>query len=136
MDEVYRGLFISGSIIDYSDLNSYNIKSVINVKSEEHDTISILTEMAISYYYIPIVDWGQPRKGQIETLLKVWKKEKKNGNVLIHCAVGRGRSACMALAIMVHEGMSFGDAIKQILERRPCVTMLSNQIDKIRRELD
>ena len=134
IDEVYKNLFVSGTIEDYEELKRNNIKVVVNVKSEEHDTISILSRMGIAYYYIPISDWGQPRRDQIKTLFEIWGNT--NGNVLIHCAVGRGRSACMALAIMMHEGMSCNDAVKQIRKRRPIVTMLPNQIEKIRSELE
>jgi len=136
MNEVYTGVFVSGSIENYKELEEKKIKCVINVKSEEHDTISVLTTMGICYYYIPVADWGQPRKGQIETLLRIWDIEKLRGNVLLHCAVGRGRSACMAVAIMMHEGMNCDDAVKQLLERRPVVTMLPAQIEKIRSEME
>lgn len=136
MNEVYDGLFVSGSITNYKDFKKHSIKCVINVKAEEHDTVSVLSTLGISYYYIPIADWGQPRKGQIETLLRIWDVAKLSGNVLIHCAVGRGRSACMALAIMIHEGMCCDDAVKQIVKRRPIVTMLPTQIEKIRREME
>lgn len=133
MDEVYERLFVSGTIENYKELEQNNIKTVINMKSEEHDTISTLTKMNIAYYYIPISDWGQPRSDQIGTLFDIW--DSVEGNVLLHCAVGRGRSACMALAIMVHEGMDIKEAVKQIRERRPIVTMLPAQIGKIEFEM-
>ena len=133
MDEVYNSLFVSGTIKDYNELKKNGIKAVINTKSEEHDTISLLTEMNIAYYYLPIADWGCPRSDQIKTLMKIWVSYDEP--ILLHCAQGRGRSACLAVAIMVHEGMDIDDAIKQIRERRPIVTMLDSQIGKIRKEM-
>jgi hypothetical protein len=38
----------------------------------------------------------------------------------------------MAMAIMMHEGMSASDAIKTIEKARPQVAMLPNQINKVK----
>lgn len=130
-----KSLFVSGTIEDYSELEINEITTVVNLKAEEHDTISVLTQMGISYYYIPVSDWGCPRKDQIHTLLKIWDITK--GNMLLHCAQGRGRSASMAIAIMIHDGeLSFEEAKEQLETKRPCVTMLPEQIKKIKSEME
>jgi protein-tyrosine phosphatase len=139
MSNVYDGLskslFVSGTIEDYKELQTNDITTVVNLKSEEHDTISVLTRMGISYYYIPVADWGSPRSEQISTLLKIWDNTK--GNMLLHCAEGRGRSASMAIAIIMHDNVvSFDKAKKQVETRRPCVAMLPEQMRKIRREME
>jgi protein-tyrosine phosphatase len=139
MSNVYDGLskslFVSGTIDNYKDLETNDITTVVNLKSEEHDTISVLTRMGIAYYYIPVADWGSPRSEQISTLLKIWDNTK--GNMLLHCAEGRGRSASMAIAIIMHDNVvSFDKAKKQVETRRPCVAMLPEQMRKIRREME
>jgi protein-tyrosine phosphatase len=139
MSNVYDGLskslFVSGTIEDYKELQTNDITTVVNLKSEEHDTISVLTRMGISYYYIPVADWGSPRSEQISTLLKIWDNTK--GNMLLHCAQGRGRSASMAIAIIMHDNdVSFDKAKEQVETKRPCVAMLPEQMRKIRREME
>jgi protein-tyrosine phosphatase len=139
MSNVYDGLskslFVSGTIEDYKELQTNDITTVVNLKSEEHDTITVLTQMGIAYYYIPVADWGSPRSEQIYTLLKIWDNTK--GNMLLHCAEGRGRSASMAIAIIMHDNdVSFDKAKEQVETKRPCVAMLPEQMRKIRREME
>ena len=44
------------------------------------------------------------------------------GAVVVHCAAGISRSACVVLGYMVvHGGKSLRDALRHTIERRPCI---------------
>ena len=57
-------------------------------------------------------------------------------NMLIHCATGRGRAPSMAMALMMHDGMTAEEAINQIKKERPIVAMLPNQIEKVKKTME
>ena len=131
VDKVYPGLFISGAIFNYSALLDNNITHVVNLRAEHHDDISILTRYGISYYWLPIGDWGSPRSDQINTLLQLWDSLDPSDNMLIHCAVGIGRAPCMALAILQWEGLEVEQSIINLIESRPEIRMLPTQTKKV-----
>jgi len=102
IDYVDKKLAISASIDDYDSLCG-EITMVVNLRSEQHDDIYELTKRGISYFWIPIADWGAPRADQIELFLSLMKYSK--GTVLLHCAMGKGRTVMLAIAYLLDKGL-------------------------------
>lgn len=132
MDHIIDNLYLSGSIDNYDDLVYNCINMVINTRSEQHDDICELTKRNISYYYIPIGDYGAPRMDQIQQFLDLVEKNKDK-TILVHCAVGRGRSAMLVGCYLVKNGMTPKDAVKYIQNLRPEVLLTDIQFEKLKR---
>jgi len=123
-------LYLSGSILDYNLLNELKIEAVINFRLEQHDDIYELTFRGISYFWIPISDYGAPRMDQMEACNRVVDKFNK---VLLHCAVGRGRSATLVAAYLLYnkDFDNVDDCIYFITKKRKSVSLTENQYKKL-----
>jgi len=72
------------------------------------DYIEYMAENGVEIFHSPIIDYGLPRKTQIDSILKFIETSHENGeDVLIHCWGGNGRSGtvmgCYANAILKEE---------------------------------
>jgi len=123
-------LFLSGSILDYNTLKELGITAVINMKSEQHDDIYELTKREISYFWVPVSDHTAPRIDQIDSCMRIIKKFDK---VLVHCAVGRGRSAMVTAAWLLVDKkfLTIEQCIDYITKKRPSVALTDIQYRKL-----
>jgi len=62
-------------------------------------------EKTKQYMLLPLWDGVPPNPSQIEQAAKFAAEAHKRGNVLIHCAHGRGRSTTVMCAALVRAGM-------------------------------
>lgn len=128
-------LSLSGAIDDYYKLVTSDIDAVINVRGELHDDINELSKRGIAYYWIPIPDWLPARKNQIEEFL--YLVNKIDGRVLVHCEMGKGRSAMLVIAYLLE-----CDKVKTIQEGleylsnkgHPIVDLWRSQQEKLEKE--
>jgi len=131
ISKIIDGLYLSGTITNYDELDKLNIDVVINVRAEQHDDISELTNRHIAYYWIPINDYYAPRMNQIETFLEVLYKHLHRDNILVHCAEGRGRSAMFIAVHLVDCGYTPTHSILYIQRIRPQVSLTDVQYKKL-----
>lgn len=130
ISKITEKLFLSGSILDYNLLNELGITAVINVKSEQHDDIYELTSREIAYFWIPISDHNSPRLEQIDTCMRIINKYDK---ILLHCSVGRGRSAMLVACWILKENKfsTVEECISFITNIRPTISLTNNQYNKL-----
>ena len=123
-------LYLSGFIEDYSELSKLRITAVVNCCIEQHDNICELTRRNIAYYYLPVADAMAPRRDQIQTFLSICKKVE--GKILVHCALGVGRSAFYAVSYLVDiRNQKLEKAIMHLIKMRPYVCFNQTQEDKL-----
>jgi len=128
---IKNNIFLGGAIDDYNELVNQHINMVINIRAEQHDDICELTKRNISYFYIPVGDYGAPRMDQINSFLYLLDMNKDK-NIYIHCAVGRGRSAMLiACYIVGSERMEPIEAVLYITNLRPEVLLTKEQNAKL-----
>lgn len=130
ISKIGDSMYLSGSIIDYNILTKLHIDAVINLKAEQHDDVWELTKRGIAYFWIPVADWGAPRSDQFTACFRI---AKEYHNVLIHCAVGKGRSVVMVAAVLLNNSpaLPVEDALQIIKEIRPIALPTENQRKKL-----
>jgi len=131
IDWIDDKIAMSGAIGNYDELVKQGITMVINVRTEQHDDIWELTKRNISYFWIPIADWNAPRSDQIENFLEL--AENRDDKILVHCAVGKGRSAFLVVSYLISKyKLSIEDAVKKAKKARPAIDMTPAQIKKLK----
>ena len=134
ISKITQKLYLSGSIDNYTELKDFKIGVVVNCRAEQHDDVSELTKQGIAYFWIPINDWGPPRHDQIETFMRVCYSNPLK-NILVHCTLGRGRSAFLAVVYMIStQKMDIKNAIEYVSEKRPGISLTDVQLKKLRKE--
>mmetsp|Transcript_32801 Transcript_32801/g.104504 ORF Transcript_32801/g.104504 Transcript_32801/m.104504 type:complete len:255 (+) Transcript_32801:89-853(+) len=87
-----------------------------------------------NYLLTPCWDGVPPTPAQIEEAARLAARACGQGDVMVHCAHGRGRSTTVMLACLVRAGLfsDWRDAFEAVVERRPVCRLNS----KMRKALD
>lgn len=120
MSKILDYLFL-GSLensIDYNFLINNNIKIIINVSTDDNYKYD-----NIKYYKLEMLDTiNQPIIFVIDHVNEIIEKEKYNGNILIHCYVGKSRSVSCVIGYLIYKyGWNLEKSFKFIKEKRPII---------------
>lgn len=85
------------------------------------------------YLCLPVLDHTAPTAGQIEKALNFIANERPMRKVLVHCALGHGRSATIVAAWLLQNGMAKTamEADHQLRRVRPGVRLKRPQLRKL-----
>ncbi len=123
-DEIVPQLWVGGAPTyprDYQFLLDNDINAVINIRAEREDDVAFYGRHGINHIQFKVYDVTVPPPEVIEQAV-AWTKEQiaQGRNVLIHCAKGRGRSATLVAAYLMHEkGMQFEEVNDHMTRIRP-----------------
>ena len=125
IDNVYLGSSFNASNEDL--LNDLKIKRIVNISYD----IPNYHEDNIEYFYLKMKDDGidEYTKKDLDDIIEFIKKN--NDNVLIHCMMGRSRSATVILYYLIKtHNMSLESSIEYLISKRyvvnPSIKFIEN----------
>lgn len=102
---------------------SLRVRAVVDVRSEAKDDETILLEHGIAFLHLPTPDHGALGADMLEDGVAFACRHLDRGErVLIHCEHGIGRSATLALCVLVERGMEPLAALELAKARRELVS--------------
>ena len=106
------------------DLSSdHDIRAVIDLRQEDCDDEQLLRDAGIDFLHLPTPDLFPASVEMLRQGVAFTRQHVSRGHrVLIHCQHGIGRSALLALCVMVDGGVCPIDAIRQAKDRRERVS--------------
>lgn len=72
---------------------------------------------------------GAPSVFTVERILKFTADLPEDSNLLIHCWAGVSRSTAIGVLVAVQHGMTVREAVDHIVENRPSIILLAEQIN-------
>lgn len=116
----------------YQRLAKRGVSAVISLRDEfDNAAAGIAPER---YLYLPTVDDTPPTMEALCAGIQMIRKEvAAGGQVFVHCMLGVGRSATLAAAYLVAEGMSADAAWRTLRRRRPFIRPTEGQQELVAR---
>ncbi|GAB4277224.1 MAG: hypothetical protein Fur0025_02990 [Oscillatoriaceae cyanobacterium] len=103
-----------------------NVNLIVDLTAEFNEPQNVI-DKGVNYICLPTLDAAVPSEDELRDL--VAKLVNWEGNIYIHCAIGHGRSAMVAAAVLVGRGLAEnGEAAEAMLKQaRPWVKLNSVQ---------
>ena len=108
---------------DLAFLVSTGVRALVRLADETETGISSVEVLAsgLADCYEPVEDWTAPSQDQIERIIKFMSDSLHvDKPVTVSCGAGCGRTGTILACYLVSLGNSAKDAIRQVIERRPC----------------
>jgi predicted protein tyrosine phosphatase len=100
----------------------HRIQAVIDLRGEAIPDPHVLRRHGIALLHLPTEDMCGVRMGDVEHGIRFANEFLDAGQrVLIHCEYGIGRSATLALCLLVHRGHAPLEALELMKKQRPVV---------------
>ena len=132
-ERLYVGRRLFGSDIDA--LKQQGITAILDVTAE-FDALDWSSESAdIHYLNIPVLDHKAPSEQQIHQAIQwIQQQQQSQRNVLVHCALGRGRSVFMVAAYLLArtKTMDVDAILEQIQAERHVARLNSVQYEQLK----
>jgi predicted protein tyrosine phosphatase len=108
----------------------HGIRAVIDLRQEACDDQAVLARAGLSFLHLPTPDMHPAPVAMLEQGVRFAAEHIDRGEkVLIHCQHGIGRSALLALCVMVDQGIEPLAAIRQAKDRRERVSPSPSQYE-------
>jgi predicted ATP-grasp superfamily ATP-dependent carboligase len=107
-----------GPALPYKKLTKLGVKSIIDLR-EDHEKNKVIVPNGINYYSFPIKDDSSPESMPFHILVSLVDKCLQEGNVYIHCRLGRGRAPMVVIAYLISKGLSLETAYQTVYNVRP-----------------
>jgi predicted protein tyrosine phosphatase len=108
--------------------DAHAIRAIVDLRGEDRDDESMLRSAGIDFLHLPTPDL-QPATAQMldRGVEFVRAHIQRGGKVLIHCQHGIGRSALLALCVLVDQGWEPLQALELAKDRRGAVSPSRSQ---------
>jgi predicted protein tyrosine phosphatase len=101
----------------------HGVGHVVDMRAEACDDRAELAAAGLSFLHLPTEDHHAPAQAQLDAGAAFARSARREGSrLLIHCQHGIGRSATLALCILVERGMDPLAALARAKARRPAVS--------------
>ncbi|BDX07053.1 diacylglycerol kinase catalytic subunit [Planctobacterium marinum] len=104
LQEIVPGLYLARRLQpgDIEELEKHNISSILDATAEFDALQWTATSADMSYLNIPILDHQYPREDEVLKAINwIHGQRASNKNVVVHCALGRGRSVFLVAAYLL-----------------------------------
>lgn len=118
-------LAIGGSVrpAQFAELARARVSAVVDLRCEACDDASLLARHDIEFLHLPTDDLAAIRPAMlVRGIAFVTARLAARRRVLVHCMHGIGRSALLALCVLVERGHAPLDALALVKQRRGCVS--------------
>jgi hypothetical protein len=131
--EVAPGLYMGRHLGDdeaEAMVRSTGVRTVIDLAAE-HTEASIFR--TLDYCSLPVLDAMPLTAGQLRSAVGIIQQKLPGGPVFVHCALGFGRSGCVAAAYLIAAGLATDvkNALSQLKRIRPGITLSRGQRDVV-----
>jgi predicted protein tyrosine phosphatase len=110
--------------------SAHGISAVVDLRSEGRDDPEQLRAAGIDFLHLPTPDMEPAAHEDLERGVAFVREHiRRGGKVLIHCQHGIGRSALLALCVLVDQGLAPLDALVHAKSRREIVSPSRSQYD-------
>lgn len=108
----------------------HGIKAIVDLRQEDRDDDDRLRESGIQLLHLPTPDLEPATVDMLEQGVSYVRERTRAGErVLIHCQHGIGRSALLALCVLVDQGWEPLDALAHAKDCRNAVSPSRSQYD-------
>lgn len=108
----------------------HDIRAVVDLRAEDRDDETALRAAGIELLHLPTPDLEPARHEHLESGVAFVRDHVERGNkVLIHCQHGIGRSALLALCVLVDQGREPLDALTHAKDIRSAVSPSRSQFE-------
>jgi protein-tyrosine phosphatase len=109
---------------------AHEIRAVVDLRAEDCDDEAALREAGIEFLHLPTPDLEPASHDHLEAGVAFVRGHLARGDkVLIHCQHGIGRSALLALCVLVDLGFEPLHALRHAKDRREIVSPSRSQYD-------
>lgn len=122
---ITEGLAIGGSVppTQIAQLARARVSAVVDLRGEACDDERLLARHQIELLHLPTIDFAAISPRPLERgVAFVTARLSAGRRVLVHCGRGIGRSALLALCVLVERGLAPIDALALAKQRRDCVS--------------
>lgn len=131
---VAPGLAVGGSFrpVQVEGLRELAIRRVVDVRAERCDDRDLLARHGIDLLHLPTRDLDPlDRSSLVRGVEWVCEGLERSDAVLIHCEHGIGRSASLALCVLMARGFTLVEAAGMLVRSRARVSPSPAQIDAL-----
>lgn len=117
VQEIMPGLYLARRLLpsDIDSLEKQNITAVLDVTSEFNALQWSASESELTYLNVPVLDHQSPKRHDIIKAINwINRHRNKDQSVVVHCALGRGRSVLIVAAYML--ALDRNKAVREVLE--------------------
>ncbi|HEX5792329.1 MAG TPA: diacylglycerol kinase family protein [Rheinheimera sp.] len=137
IQRVSSGLYLGARLTaaDMPRLKQHKITAVLDVTAEFAALDELSQTKNIRYLNIPVLDHASPTPAQLkQTVLWLQQQRAAGRKVLVHCALGRGRSVLMLAAFLLsrHSSRNAEQALALIKQARHTARLNRSQLAALR----
>jgi diacylglycerol kinase family enzyme len=136
IQQIDSNLYVSRRLFpsDISFLESQDIRCIVDVTAEFVGIESVMTDDRFHYFNMPVLDHKAPKINELKhTLNWIDTQINQSRSVVVHCALGRGRSVFVVAAYLLakNPSLSVEEALTKINDVRSTARLNKLQLNTL-----